>query len=341
MDILYKLDHIEGKNLGCIAIKSIKTGTIIVEEKPVCYDGGGMKSKANHVDGKVLDFIWNSYKNMSQSDKSEYNKLYNRFKSDPSFFEEWKDSLMERNVTEEMADVMVEVCGIYCSNNFLQGVGIQSSRFNHSCAANAQFEFDKREEKFEIRTVTKIKAGEEITLNYQPLEFAMKNVKTRQKFLLDYWTFHCMCNLCMEECDSDDKIYEKFTKLQKEVEILCGTKSNSWVDQNEKIKKVVSCYKEMYKLAKEKKVSRGFIFSAILNPGFTSATQGYLLSLKARVPTQEFKSDCETFSRVGEKISTDLFGQEKPISIEWKKRKCDFEAWIRESPLFRNMYSSS
>ena len=55
MDILYKLDHIEGKNLGCIALKSIKTGTIIVQEKPVCYDGGEIESKMVHcIEGKNL-----------------------------------------------------------------------------------------------------------------------------------------------------------------------------------------------------------------------------------------------------------------------------------------------
>ena len=87
MDILFKLDFIEGKNLGCIALKSIKIGTIIVQEKPVCYDK--MKSKADQV--KNLGRIWNSYQNMSQSDKLEYNKLYNRFKNEKGFFKEWRD----------------------------------------------------------------------------------------------------------------------------------------------------------------------------------------------------------------------------------------------------------
>ena len=87
MDILYKLDHIEGKNLGCIALKSIKIGTIILQEKPVCYDK--MKSNADQV--KNLGCIWNSYQNMSQPDKLEYNKLYNRFKNEKGFFKEWRD----------------------------------------------------------------------------------------------------------------------------------------------------------------------------------------------------------------------------------------------------------
>ena len=62
MDNLYKVDYIEGKNLGCIALKSIKIGTIIVHEKPVCYDGGEIESETVHcIEGKkswlYLDLI--------------------------------------------------------------------------------------------------------------------------------------------------------------------------------------------------------------------------------------------------------------------------------------------
>ena len=47
MDMLYKVDIIEGKNLGCIALKTIKRGALIVQEKPVCYDGGQIKEGCN------------------------------------------------------------------------------------------------------------------------------------------------------------------------------------------------------------------------------------------------------------------------------------------------------
>ena len=338
--MLYKVDIIEGKNLGCIALKTIKRGTLIVQEKPVCYNGG---RKVFYHENPNTKCIWNSYQNMSQSDKLEYNKLYNRFKENKNSkdSQKWKESLLESNVTREMADVMVEVFGIYVSNSFRQGgVGIQTSRFNHSCAANAEFWFNERLEKMEVRAISKVKAGEEITINYKPTEISMKNFKTRQEYLLDGWEFNCMCNLCKEEGDSDDKNYEKFAKLQQEAEILSGDETNSWIYQLEKIKKEVSCYKEMYNLAKEKKVSREFIINYILNPAFGAATQGYLSSfgsVTGRVQNQEFKSDCDSFSRAGEQLSTDVLGREHPISIEWKKKRCDFDAWIKESGRFRSM----
>ena len=170
----------------------------------------------------------------------------------------------------------------------------------------------------------------------------VKDFNARQQLLFDGWDFKCMCNLCVAEGDSNNELYEKFEKLQQEAEVLGRDETNSWFYQLEKIKKEVSCYKEMYKLAKEKNASRGFILTTILKHGFTAATQGYLSSLdnvEGRVQNQEFKSDCEKFSTVGEQISTQLLGQEDPITIEWKKRRHDFEAWIRESRLFRNTFS--
>ena len=271
-----------------------------------------------------------------------YDKLYNRFQNDKSSMnsKKWKKNLLENNATEELADVMVEVIGIYFSNTFLEGVGIKTSRFNHSCNANAEMKFNERLEKFEIIANSKIKGGEEITINYNPTEISMKKFRARQQLLFDGWDFKCMCNLCAEEGDSHNELYENFAKLRQEAEILGRDETNSWFHQLEKIKKEVSCYKKMYKLAKEKNASRGFILTTILKHGFTAAAQGYLSSLnnvEGRVQNQEFRTDCEIFSIVGEKISIQLLGQEDPITIEWKKRRHDFEAWISESRLFRNM----
>ena len=37
MEQLYKVDLVEGKNMGCIAMKDVKKGTLILQEKPQCY----------------------------------------------------------------------------------------------------------------------------------------------------------------------------------------------------------------------------------------------------------------------------------------------------------------
>ena len=72
-----------------------------------------------------------------------------------------------------------DIYGIYATNTFEQGVGIQASRFNHSCRSNAEEFWNEKYGATEIRSVSKINAGEEITINYRTSEISMKCYKTR------------------------------------------------------------------------------------------------------------------------------------------------------------------
>ena len=72
-----------------------------------------------------------------------------------------------------------DIYGIYATNTFEQGVGIQASRFNHSCRSNAEEFWNEKYGATEIRSVSKINAGEEITINYRTSEISMKSYKIR------------------------------------------------------------------------------------------------------------------------------------------------------------------
>ena len=75
MNTLYKVVKIEGKDLGCVAVKDIKKGTLILQEKPECFANASEPSK---IDVKrMLD----SFHEMSTSDQQEFLKLHNRFES--------------------------------------------------------------------------------------------------------------------------------------------------------------------------------------------------------------------------------------------------------------------
>ena len=54
------------------------------------------------------------------------------------------------------------------TNSYDDGVGIQASRFNHSCSPNAEFEWNETIAASVIRVVSKINSGDEITVNYRP-----------------------------------------------------------------------------------------------------------------------------------------------------------------------------
>ena len=53
-----------------------------------------------------------------------------------------------------------EIIGIHETNKFNGGVGIQASRFNHSCGSNAEGVWNKQDGTREFRVVKKVKSGE-------------------------------------------------------------------------------------------------------------------------------------------------------------------------------------
>ena len=77
--------------------------------------------------------------------------------------------------------------------------------------------WDKSKKCYEIRIVSKIGIGEEISINYTPRSLFMKNFQFRQKFLLTAWGFKCTCAICLDESQNNaNDDYEKFAKLLQE-----------------------------------------------------------------------------------------------------------------------------
>ena len=102
-------------------------------------------------------------------------------------------------------------------------LGLEVSRFNHSCSANALIAWKEDTQSYQIRTVSKIEAGEEICINYLcGKSMFMKNVRTRQRRLLVDWGFKCECILCLYETAnpiaSHDQ-YEKFANLESQAKV--------------------------------------------------------------------------------------------------------------------------
>ena len=131
-------------------------------------------------------------------------------------------------------------------------------RFNHSCRSNAESGVNDEREIREIKAVSKIKAGEEITINYDDMELSMKSFKSRQDYLFLNWGFHCQCDMCHEEkLDNQDEIYKKFQRLKQDANKLLSENKNLESLELEKICKEIFCYKEMYKFSKGGLISEG------------------------------------------------------------------------------------
>ena len=238
-------------------------------------------------DGEIMKIqgLIKSYSRMNKDDQEEYLKLYNKFK-DLNFltYEEKKHLEKQKKYLQEVffmspdqINIFQEIYGIYFTNVYEMGLCLKTSRFNHSCVSNSQVFWNEKYETRDIRAVSKIKAGEEITVRYGTSNLEMKKIEIRQEHLLTGWKFNCCCPLCEEEAKNcHDEKYEKFESLKQEAEALLRQSNNPLQFGLENIRREVQCYKEMYELANKKQASILFILSDIIKEGFNAAVQGYL-----------------------------------------------------------------
>ena len=104
MDRLYKVVAIEGKDLGCIAIKDIKKGTLLLQEKPQMVPSlTDLKS------------VITTYNQMSDVHKEDFLKLHNRFHDQNMLNEQDKDMQNQIHAWIKLNDdfIMENMMGIY------------------------------------------------------------------------------------------------------------------------------------------------------------------------------------------------------------------------------------
>jgi len=340
----YEIKDVSGKDQGCVALREIKPGTMILQEKPQMFLPAGELSIHNLVI---------SFKEMTDFEDEEFLKLHNRFTNfeeltdlDKAKVNDWKHDLEENmKCNKEEGEAILDVIGIYITNCFDNGVGIKMSRFNHSCRSNAEYRWNEKTDSREIRAVSKIHTGDEITVNYA-WDHSMDNFETRQKNLLN-WGFECLCDRCNEEkLDCDAELYMKFDGIKKEAKKIVDIKGFSI----EKVMKELNCYEELYKIAKGKKASWSFLIDSILDDGFNASVQGYLCAKKyldsiENDNTREkelhheekskmeeylriFRNKCEMFTTAAEKIAKIVLGIDNIKYLIWKEKKTDLDGWI-------------
>ena len=197
MPDFYQVMKIEGKGFGCVATQDITIGTLILSENPqiavIDNDGEGFLAPT------YVREVMKSFHLLEKADQEEYLKLsaagsmwLNRQNKDTLCHDIAASIGLEFNLSGEKT---LDILFIYNSNLFEFGFGIQSSRFNHSCSSNALASKNEELQAIEIRAVSKIKKGTEITIDYNP-DIAMKSKTKRQEFLLANMGFSCCCQLC-------------------------------------------------------------------------------------------------------------------------------------------------
>ena len=187
MENLYHIAKIsDGKGLGCVALNDIKKGTLILREKPQCF-----VNQTHFSDGGIstIQGLMKSYNKMNKDDQEEYLKLYNTFKDlnflnygERKHLEKQRECLQEVFcMNPEQINIFQEIYGIYTTNAFEMGIGLKSSRFNHSCVSNAQVFWNEKYETRDIRVGEAIKIGEEITIRYGSSHTEMKKFKNKTR----------------------------------------------------------------------------------------------------------------------------------------------------------------
>jgi len=313
-------------DMGCVALRDIKKGETILKETPQLKGN----SCPNELSPFAIKELSEAFNKMSKTDQKEYMSLYDKYADISSLTSELKSILESRSQSilrmsggNEKKAKIFKICD---TNVFANGIGIKSARFNHSCQSNS-VSVIMAEGHFEIVAVSKIKAGQEITISYVKRFFGMREKKKRQEILQEERHFVCSCALCQEEEDDENTEFEErideIDKLRKEKQTAQAFLA-FYPASKSKIE--VECYKELYKQGKAKNVQPICLFE-ILNAGFDAATQGYLNN-----KTKYFKTEAENFAKAADNFEK-ILGSQVVTSGRpdtWKQKHQNFKLWLQK-----------
>ncbi|KAA8572404.1 hypothetical protein MFRU_003g03700 [Monilinia fructicola] len=177
------LDEAPGKiGRGLFAEKDLKAGHLVISEEPQMRFGSMAEVTKESVKSK-----WNVMQRAG--DPVEFDLLELSHQADiNASFEEKIHSIYMSNCLETSAHEGGEV--------FLT---IDISIINHSCIPNATWRLNQNRSLeptsvVEVRLVTDVKRGEEITISYCALD---AEVLCRQHFLNERYGFYCQCEACV------------------------------------------------------------------------------------------------------------------------------------------------
>ena len=313
---VYKVTEIGGKGLGCVAISDIKKGSLILMENPqLCFE-----TEEKMGSSMMIKSLLKSFYEMSKADQNEYMTLHNKYNNIQSFqnsvdipnFKEILDKKIEEieavkfeigkiEQDPEKAKEILKIIGIFTTNCYKHGVYFKWSRFNHSCQPNTAI-FDTNGQ-LQLRAIGNIKAGKEINITYLDVFSGFRNRKHRQQYLFTGWNFVCSCDLCENVVDIDAETFEAFIQEAEKLNIKHQSAINAGILLEatrsyslESCKKEIVCYKQLYKVGKDKNIQPYFLWK-MLDKGFQAATTGYQL-YKATF----LKNDAMTFAKAAEQF---------------------------------------
>ena len=336
-ETLYEKQFVDGKGVGCFAIRDIRKGSLVLREFPVLHtpDTRFEREDITFQDQRqTTEGIIKAFLDMSEEDQGSYMKLYNKYNSATwsNGMEKQLESVMNATAKMTFAGISkttaIQIWSIYATNTFTTGVCLNMSRFNHSCRSNADHFWNDDTNTRDLRALRKIKKGEEITLNYVT---GSKTREERQAALKENYNFDCHC----EACDSSQaqiknetkclELYREEKEKQKKFQENAGMASRHLTVEAQ-MHEEAECLKRMYRLAKEiKTFSRRLVLYEIIEEAVDVNCQGALSEQCIR-NREEVKAawikDAKVFAAIGHTISATLFGDEHYTTTKMERKKC-------------------
>ena len=219
--------------------------------------------------------------------------------------------------------------GIWRTNNFAlgptspktsNGIFPTIARFNHSCLPSAEFVWNEKEGKQDIRAIRDIQASEEITLCYFTSKNQLESVELRKQYLLDFYGFECCCHVCSlkgEAMAKDESLRSQIQKFKEQFDDLVYEYSD--IEDTEETTNVT-----------EEDVSADL--QQALKIGLQRLDLMNDLSIKCRSRLNfcdellEAAYDCSDFetakiiAKKGYDIAVTLFGTNHAITTKWKSK---------------------
>ena len=323
---LYKEASIPGKGTGCIAVKDIKKGNLVLKELPQLL----IEDDFDNLHKNAIK----SFLKMSLQDQKRYMKLSNLYEEDS---ENWTEGMREilneamsqtngmvfSNISKEKA---MKVWGIFKTNTFTNSVYLQMSRFNHSCHPNAEMSCHM-DNTADVRALRKINQGEEITICYTN-DTSLWSREERQAELKNVYNFDCNCEGCdaaEEQIQLENESIAAFRQELASVKDRAETVEKMTENQQNELeldllKEKVERAKRLSKLGKTiKPIHRGWLLDNIVNPGFKGSCW-CIVGHQGDEEEEAWKEEAKWFAKVGLKIARTLYGQDSRLAQMWQER---------------------
>ncbi|KZT02011.1 SET domain-containing protein [Laetiporus sulphureus 93-53] len=179
----YELRSIKDKGLCLFATADFDTGDLIICERPLFVSTVVHPFSLRPGDPSANDAIVELLSRMCEYDRLMFYVLHNC---------KGNDRPREQGIIDTNA---INIGALPGYDGACGAVCMESSRINHSCTPNVISRWDLLAFTMEIRALTPIRKGEEITMSYLELDEAAPRA-TRRRELKEKYNFFCTCPSC-------------------------------------------------------------------------------------------------------------------------------------------------